>query len=56
MESVGGPNAKLTAATLQELAQFGASTSGGPLLIVIGDVVSAVGEAFVHEAPKRVSA
>jgi uroporphyrin-III C-methyltransferase len=56
MESVGGPNAKLTAATLQELAQFGASTSGGPLLIVIGEVVSGVGEALVHEAPKRASA
>lgn len=56
MESVGGSNARLTTVTLGELAQVGASTSGGPLLIVIGDVVSAVGKAWVHEAPKRASA
>ena len=56
IESVGGPNAKLTAVTLAELAQVGASTSGGPLLIVIGDVVSVVGEASVAQAQKRVSA
>jgi uroporphyrin-III C-methyltransferase len=56
IESVGGPNAKLTAVTIAELAQVGASTSGGPLLIVIGDVVSVLGEALVDQTQKRVSA
>jgi len=56
IESVGGPNAKLTAVTIAELAQVGAPTSGGPLLIVIGDVVSVLGEALDDQTQKRVSA
>ncbi|WP_236627555.1 hypothetical protein [Caulobacter sp. B11] len=56
IESVGGPNAKLTAVTLAELAQVGASTSGGALLIVIGDVVSSALGASVYETPRRATA
>lgn len=56
MESVGGVNAKLTTVTLEELAKVGASTSGGPLLIVIGDVVSSALGASVYEAPRRATA
>jgi uroporphyrin-III C-methyltransferase len=46
IESAGSTDARLAVSTLAELERLGAPSEGGPLLIIIGDVVSALERRF----------
>jgi len=53
VESAGSIDASLTVSTLAELGHRGAPSFGGPVLIVIGEVVSAVRQASITRKQVR---